>query len=134
MMKKKKEPRKRPTKTHFTPVDLSQVQQFSLLEAVRYIRAFEVGRDPVSTKYEIHVKLRTSKSGPTIKSRIRLPTPVKTDMRICVIAEGEHAEAAKAAGAVLVGTEDVFEEVNLSVCRDMLQEIRRGKRKRGIWS
>jgi len=78
---------------------------------MRYIRAMEVGRDPVATKYELHVKLRTQKSGPTIKSRIRLPKPVKTDMRICVIAEGKQAEAARQMGAVLVGTEEVFEKV-----------------------
>lgn len=103
----------RATRTHFRPTDVTTVDQFSLVDAMRYIRAFEVGRDPVAMKYEIHVKLRTAKSGPTIKSRIRLPKPVKTDMRICVIAEGKHAAAATAAGAVLVGTEDVFEKVLL---------------------
>ncbi|KAA8913318.1 50S ribosomal protein L1 [Sphaerosporella brunnea] len=98
-------------RTHFKPTDLSQIDQFSLLEAMRYIQAFEVGHDPVATKYELHVKLRTQKSGPTVKSRIRLPKPVKTDLRICVIAEGKQAEAAKAAGASLVGTQEVFEKI-----------------------
>jgi large subunit ribosomal protein L1 len=103
--------KKKSTRTHFKAVDVSQIDQFSLVDAMRYLRAFEVGNDPVATKYELHVKLRTQKSGPTIKSRIRLPKPVKTDMRICVIAEGKQAEAAKAAGAVLVGVEEVFEKV-----------------------
>jgi large subunit ribosomal protein L1 len=98
-------------RSHFAVTDLSAVDQFSLVDAMRYIRAMEVGRDPVATKYELHVKLRTQKSGPTIKSRIRLPKPVKTDMRICVIAEGKQAEAARQMGAVLVGTEEVFEKV-----------------------
>ncbi|KAF8250499.1 ribosomal protein L1 [Wilcoxina mikolae CBS 423.85] len=78
---------------------------------MRYIRAMEVGKDPVATKYELHVKLRTQKSGPTIKSRIRLPKPVKTDMRICVIAEEKQAEVARQMGAVLVGTDEVFEKI-----------------------
>lgn len=99
------------TRTTFKPSDISSLEQFSLVDAMRYIRAFEVGRNPAATKYELHVKLRTAKSGPTIKSRIRLPKPVKTDMRICVIATGRQAEAAKAAGAVLVGTDEVFEKV-----------------------
>ncbi|KAI5804907.1 mitochondrial large ribosomal subunit protein L1 [Geopyxis carbonaria] len=98
-------------RTSFRPSDLEQIDQFSLVDAMRYIRAMEVGRDPVQTKYELHVKLKTGKSGPTIKSRIRLPKPVKTDMRICVIAEGKQAEAAKRAGAVLVGTDEVFEKM-----------------------
>jgi hypothetical protein len=104
--------KKKSARTHFKPVDVSQIDQFSLVDAMRYLRAFEVGYDPVATKYELHVKLRTQKSGPTIKSRIRLPKPVKTDMRICVIAEGKHAEQAKAAGAALVGVEEVFEKVH----------------------
>jgi len=98
-------------RTTFKLSDISSVEQFSLVDAMRYIRAFEVGWDPVATKYELHVKLCTAKSGPTIKSRIRLPKPVKTDMRICVIATGKQAEAAEAAGAVLVGTDEVFEKV-----------------------
>lgn len=101
----------RAARSHFRPVDVSTVDQFSLVDAMRYIRAFEVGCDPVAAKYELHVKLRSQKSGPTIKSRIRLPKPVKTDMRIAVIAEGKHAAAARAAGAVMVGTEEVFEKV-----------------------
>lgn len=101
----------RAARSHYRPVDTSELDQFSLVDAMRYIRAFEVGRDPVSVKYELHIKLRSQKSGPTIKSRIRLPKPVKTDMRIAVIAEGKHAAAAKAAGAVMVGTEEVFEKV-----------------------
>ena len=103
--------KQKPTRSHFITNDLSLVDQFSLVDAMRYIRAMEVGQDPIATKYELHVKLRTQKSGPTVKSRIRLPKPVKTDMRICVIADGAHAEEARKAGAVLVGTDDVFEKV-----------------------
>ncbi|CAZ81674.1 unnamed protein product [Tuber melanosporum] len=85
--------------------------QFSLTEAMRYIRAMEVGRDPISVKYDLAVRLRTPKSSPIIRNRIRLPTPVKTDKRVCVIAEGEQAEAARQAGAAIVGTDAVFERI-----------------------
>lgn len=103
-----------PSRSHYNVNDLSQVEQFSLVDAMRYIRAMEVGYDPVATKYELHVRLRTQKNGPTIKSRIRLPIPVKTDMRICVIADGAEAEEARRAGASLVGTDEVFEKVRYS--------------------
>ncbi|KAI5818779.1 mitochondrial large ribosomal subunit protein L1 [Pyronema omphalodes] len=103
--------KRKSNRSTFGVVDTSLVDQFSLVEAMRYIRAMEVGRNPVTTKYELHVKIKTAKSGPTVKSRIRLPKAVKTDMRICVIAEGDQAEAAKAAGAVLVGTDEVFEKI-----------------------
>jgi large subunit ribosomal protein L1 len=44
---------------------------------------------------------------------MRLPHPVKTDIRICVICppDSKYAEAARAAGAFLVGEEEIFEAV-----------------------
>lgn len=79
----------------------------------RYIRAFEVGQNPTSPKYELHVKLRTLKNGPVVRNRLRLPHPVKTDLRICVIAprDSKQGQAALAAGAAVVGEEEVFEAV-----------------------
>ncbi|KAG0638071.1 ribosomal protein L1-like protein [Tuber brumale] len=95
----------------FIQHDLKGALQFSLAEAMRYIRAMEVGRDPVSVKYDLAVRLRTPKTSPIIRNRVQLPTPVKTDKRVCVIAEGEHAEAARQAGAAIVGTDAVFEQI-----------------------
>lgn len=79
----------------------------------RYIRAFEVGRNPSSSKYEMHVRLRTLKNGPVVRNRIRLPHAVKTDLRICVICppDSKAADEARQAGATLVGEETVFEQV-----------------------
>jgi large subunit ribosomal protein L1 len=84
---------------------------------LRYIRAFEVGRNPSSSKYEVHVRLRTLKNGPVVRNRLRLPHPVKTDVRICVIAApgSKAAEEARAAGAVLVGEADVFAQIKAGV-------------------
>lgn len=81
------------------------------MDAVRYIRAFEVGRDQRQMKYELAVKLYTMKNGPTVKNRIRLPKAVKTDLRICVFAEGKAAAAATEAGASVVGVEELWDEV-----------------------
>lgn len=79
----------------------------------RYIRAVEVGRKPTSVKYEIALKLKSLKNGPVIRNRLRLPHPVKTDTRICVIAppDSKYAESARAAGAALVGEDEIFEAV-----------------------
>jgi len=72
-----------------------------------------VGRNPTSVKYEMALKLKSLKNGPVIRNRLRLPHPVKTDLRICVICppDSKHAEAAKAAGATLVGEDEIFEAV-----------------------
>lgn len=79
----------------------------------RYIRAFEVGRPLQSPKYEIAVRLKTLKNGPVVRNRMRLPHPVKTDLRIAVIcpADSDIAKTAIAEGASLVGEEPIFDAV-----------------------
>lgn len=61
----------------------------------------------------MHVKLKSLKNGPVIRNRLRLPHPVKTDIRICVICppDSKYAEKARAAGAALVGEDEIFEAV-----------------------
>jgi len=108
---KSKKEKKKKGGGDFIQHDLKDALQFSLTEAMRYIRAMEVGQNPISAKYDLAVRLKTPKSSPIIRNRIRLPTPVKTDRKVCVIAEGEHAEAARQAGAAIVGTDEVFEQV-----------------------
>ncbi|KAL2277486.1 hypothetical protein FJTKL_15403 [Diaporthe vaccinii] len=90
---------------------LDNMQQFSLCDAIRYARAFEVGQNPQTTKYDLAVKLKTLKSGPVIKSRIRLPHPVKSDRRIGVVCREGSALAiqAREAGAVAVGEDSLFQ-------------------------
>ncbi|KAL9086082.1 MAG: hypothetical protein Q9165_007294 [Trypethelium subeluteriae] len=104
---------KKKQRSTFVQYDLANADQFSLCDAMRYIRAFEVGRPPTSAKYEVHVKMRTQKSGPTIRNRIQLPHPVKTDVRICVICppDSKYAQDAKKAGASLVGEDSVLEAI-----------------------
>ncbi|MCJ1365908.1 mitochondrial 54S ribosomal protein mrpl1 [Acarospora aff. strigata] len=111
--KKKEAPKKRKPRNTFKQYDLKDADQFALCDAMRYIRAFEVGRPPTSSKYEMHIKLRTLKNGPTIRNRIRLPHPVNTSVRICVICPpgSPIADAAIKAGATVVGEETVFDAV-----------------------
>ncbi|KAL1645781.1 hypothetical protein SLS58_003665 [Diplodia intermedia] len=102
--------KKKKTRTSYVTRDLKDAEQFALLDAIRYIRAFEVGKPPTSPKYELHLKLRTPKNGAVVRNRLRLPHPVKTDLRICVIAprDSPAGKAALAAGAAVVGEDDVF--------------------------
>ncbi|KAK5200771.1 hypothetical protein LTR16_004969 [Cryomyces antarcticus] len=105
--------KKKKARTTFIQYDLRDAEQFSLCDAMRYIRAFEVGRAPTSSKYELHLKLRTLKNGAVVRNRLRLPHPVKTDLRICVIcpSDSKSAAAARAAGATIVGEDTVFDAV-----------------------
>lgn len=110
---RKRPPKKKKTYKTFRSYDLSPMEQFSLCDAMRYLRAFEVGRPPAVIKYELHIKLKTHKSGPVIRNRIRLPFPVKTDTRIGVICPEDSPlmTEAQQLGAVAVGQESLFESI-----------------------
>jgi large subunit ribosomal protein L1 len=105
--------KKKKARNTFIQYDLKKAEHFSLVDAMQYIRAFEVGRNPSSSKYEVAVKLRTLKNGPVVRNRLRLPHPVKTDIRICVIAapDSKAAAEARSAGASLVGEDDIFAQI-----------------------
>lgn len=64
----------------------------------------------------MHVKLRTLKNGPAVRNRLRLPHPVNTSLRICVICPPDSAIAASAikAGAALVGDDAIIDAVKES--------------------
>ena len=110
---KEKQKRRRKRHATFKQHDLKEVDQFALCDAMRYIRAFEVGRPGDVTKYEAHVKLKTKRDGPVLRNQIRLPHSVKTDIKIAVICppDSNAAKDARAAGAVLVGEEEIFQVV-----------------------
>ncbi|KAM0707866.1 hypothetical protein Q7P35_004515 [Cladosporium inversicolor] len=105
--------KKKKTSTSYSTPDLRDALQFSLVDAMRYLRAAEVGRNPSSSKYELHVRFKTPKNGAVVRNRMRLPHPVKTDLRICVIApeDSSAGKAAKAAGASLVGEDHIFDMI-----------------------
>jgi large subunit ribosomal protein L1 len=130
--------KKKKARNHFLNYDLKKMEQFSLCDAMRYalpsenvlfhtpspisdpfchlhryIQAFEVGYPGHSPKYEVHLKLRTVKNGPVVRNRLRLPHPIRTDLRVCVICPPDSAiaESARKAGASLVGTDEIFAAV-----------------------
>ncbi|CAK7270184.1 hypothetical protein SEPCBS57363_003976 [Sporothrix epigloea] len=94
----------------FRVYDKSKLERFSLCDAMRYLRAVEVGRPPASVSYDLAVKLQTNKSGAVLRDRIRLPFPCSSDFRIAVICkeDSKTASEARADGAVAVGEETLF--------------------------
>lgn len=84
------------------------------LTSYRYLRAFEVGKDPKSSKYEAHVRLKTKRNGPVIRpNQVQLPHPVKASVRFAVVcpADSKAGREALEAGAVLVGEDEIFETI-----------------------
>ncbi|ROT34567.1 ribosomal protein L1p/L10e family protein [Sodiomyces alkalinus F11] len=110
----RKEKKKKKLSKEFKSWDPTKYPQFSLCDAMRYLRAYEVGRPPTTIKYELAVRLKTPRNGPVIKGRVRFPHSVKTtDVRVAVICpdNSEIAQQALQAGAVLAGQESLFEAI-----------------------
>ena len=99
---------------YYKTYDLKEMDQFALCDAIRYIKAFEIGKDPTSSKYEAHIKMRTKKNGPVIRqNQMHLPYPVKTDLKFCYICP-EDSKAytdAKETGCDFVGEDEVIEQI-----------------------
>ena len=72
-----------------------------------------MGRDPISCKYDLAVRLRTKVNGQVVRNRLRLPHAVDTALRICVICppDSPAATLAQNAGASLIGEENVFDAI-----------------------
>ncbi|MCJ1313173.1 mitochondrial 54S ribosomal protein mrpl1 [Agyrium rufum] len=111
--KAKEAPKKKKARTEYIRQPLNDMDRFALCDAMRYIRAFEVGRNPTSSKYELAVSLKSVKNGPVVRNRLRLPHAVDTSQRICVICppNSKISEAAVKAGATVVGEDTVFDAV-----------------------
>src|SRR5690349_1088092 len=79
----------------------------------RILRASEVGQPSKSVKYELFVRMRTARSGPVVKNRIKLPHPIQGDDRVAVVCPENSAIAAEAiaSGAVLAGEETLFKAI-----------------------
>ncbi|KAI1400913.1 50S ribosomal protein L1 [Hypoxylon fuscum] len=109
-LKKKRKQQRFKEYKYATP---SKEEQYSLCDAMRYLRAAEVGRPPSSVTYELSLKIRTPKNSPVLRSRLRLPYPIKNDTRIAVICkEGSGAmHDARTGGAVAFGEESLFEMI-----------------------
>jgi large subunit ribosomal protein L1 len=84
----------------------------TLKEAVSLIKA----RANAKFDETVEVAMNHSASIPSIRQQVRgvvsLPNGTGRSARVAVFAKGAKAEEAKAAGAVIVGAEDLFEVVN----------------------
>lgn len=110
---KKKAQKKRKRFTSFQMPNLKDLTQYSLCDAMQYIQAFEVGRNGRVSKYDLAIRLKTKKDGPVLRNQIKLPHAVKTDIRVCALVDPESraGKQAKAAGATIIGLEDVFTQI-----------------------
>lgn len=93
---------------------IDQNKVYSIDEAVDLLK--KSARTKFDESIEVHFKLGTNpkKSDELVRGVVVLPHAVGKKKRIAVFAKGKEAEAAKAAGADLIGAEELIKEIKQS--------------------
>lgn len=86
-------------------------KQYSVTEAVQLIQELSTVKFPETIDVAVNLGIDPRKSDQAVRGATSLPHGTGKSVRVAVFTQGDNAEAAKAAGADLVGMEDLAEEV-----------------------
>ena len=90
-------------------VDSTKV--YSLEEAVSLLKEFGTARFNETVEVAVNLGVDARKSDQGVRGATTLPFGTGSDVRVAVFTQGDAAEKAKAAGADLVGMEDLAEQI-----------------------
>lgn len=91
--------------------DLVLGKQYPITEAIDYVKKCATAKFDESVDVAIVLGVDASKSDQGVRGATVLPHGTGKKVRVAVFAQGEQAEKAKAAGADLVGFDDLVEKV-----------------------
>ncbi|UZJ44604.1 50S ribosomal protein L1 [Marinimicrobium sp. C6131] len=86
-------------------------KQYSIDEAVALLKELSTVKFPETFDVSINLGVDPRKSDQVVRGATTLPHGTGKDVRVAVFAQGANADAAKAAGADIVGMEDLAEQV-----------------------
>jgi large subunit ribosomal protein L1 len=84
---------------------------YQIDEALALVKQFASAKFPESVDVSINLGVDPRKSDQVVRGSTVLPNGTGKTVRVAVFAQGENAEKAKAAGADIVGFEDLAEKV-----------------------
>lgn len=84
---------------------------YDLSEAIRFLKSHKVAKFDETAEMAMRLGVDTKKSDQTVRGTVVLPNGTGKSVRVAVFAAGAAADAAKAAGADVVGNEDLIEKV-----------------------
>ena len=84
---------------------------YSIDEAVSLLKEFSTVKFVEGVDVAVNLGIDPRKSDQAVRGATTLPNGTGKDVRVAVCTQGESAEAAKAAGADLVGMEDLAEQI-----------------------
>ena len=82
-----------------------------LPEAIEFLKKNKISKFDETMELALRLGVDTSKTDQTVRGSVNLPFGTGKKVRVVVFANGPAADAAKAAGAEVVGMEDLIEKV-----------------------
>ena len=96
-------------KAFATKVD--RAKAYPALDAMKLVKETATAKFDESVDAAVNLGIDTKKSDQTVRGSVVLPAGTGKQVRVAVFAQGDKAQAAKAAGAELVGMEDLAEKI-----------------------
>jgi large subunit ribosomal protein L1 len=84
---------------------------YSVTDAMKLVKDTSTAKFDESVDVAVNLGIDAKKSDQTVRGAVVLPAGTGKSVRVAVFAQGEKAEAARAAGADLVGFEDLAEQI-----------------------
>jgi large subunit ribosomal protein L1 len=90
---------------------VDRAKSYAALEAMKLVKDTATAKFDESVDVAVNLGIDTKKSDQTVRGSVVLPAGTGKKVRVAVFAQGDKAQAAKAAGAELVGMEDLAETI-----------------------
>jgi large subunit ribosomal protein L1 len=98
--------RMQPWKTKLTPG-----KQYPIDDALKLVKEFATAKFPEAVDVAVNLGIDASKSDQQVRGSTVLPHGIGKSVRVAVFTSGKNQDAARAAGADIVGLEDLAEKV-----------------------
>jgi large subunit ribosomal protein L1 len=90
---------------------VDRAKAYAALEAMKLVKETATAKFDESVDVAVNLGIDAKKSDQTVRGSVVLPAGTGKKVRVAVFAAGDRATAAKAAGAELVGMEDLAETI-----------------------
>jgi large subunit ribosomal protein L1 len=90
---------------------VDRVKTYPAIDAMKLVKDTSTAKFDESVDVAVNLGIDAKKSDQTVRGAVVLPAGTGKSVRVAVFAQGEKAAAAKAAGADLVGFEDLAEQI-----------------------